>query len=215
LKRFIPLGIRVIMIGLFAIVLTIPIACSSHPKDQKKSAHKKHTHKDGNDKHVHSSPNSETAKYVCPMGCEKDKTYSTPGKCPVCKMNLVKSQVGAHSDHDPKHGGQFFMAPDKFHHLEGVMANPREFRLYFYNNFNKPILAKPFVSSTKVEAEKVDKEGREMGNARKLAVEIGKEGKYLSASIPKDLLLPLYFTVWIQFQDREEPDLFNFTFKKK
>lgn len=26
--------------------------------------------------------------YVCPMGCEKDKAYPAPGKCPVCGMDL-------------------------------------------------------------------------------------------------------------------------------
>jgi hypothetical protein len=26
--------------------------------------------------------------YYCPMHCEGDKTYSAPGKCPVCEMNL-------------------------------------------------------------------------------------------------------------------------------
>lgn len=26
--------------------------------------------------------------YICPMGCEGDKTYPQPGNCPVCKMKL-------------------------------------------------------------------------------------------------------------------------------
>lgn len=28
--------------------------------------------------------------YQCPMKCEGDKTYDSPGICPVCKMDLVK-----------------------------------------------------------------------------------------------------------------------------
>ena len=28
-------------------------------------------------------------KYGCSMGCEGTKTYSKPGKCPVCGMKLV------------------------------------------------------------------------------------------------------------------------------
>lgn len=28
--------------------------------------------------------------YKCPMECEGDKTYDSPGTCPVCKMDLVK-----------------------------------------------------------------------------------------------------------------------------
>jgi len=30
--------------------------------------------------------------YYCPMLCEGDKLYSTPGNCPVCGMHLVKEQ---------------------------------------------------------------------------------------------------------------------------
>ena len=28
--------------------------------------------------------------YVCPMDCEKGKTYGQPGKCPKCEMDLEK-----------------------------------------------------------------------------------------------------------------------------
>lgn len=31
-----------------------------------------------------------TPRYYCPMRCEGDKTYSAPGNCPVCGMNLVQ-----------------------------------------------------------------------------------------------------------------------------
>ena len=33
-----------------------------------------------------------TATYACPMKCEADKTYSKPGKCPECGMNLKESK---------------------------------------------------------------------------------------------------------------------------
>jgi hypothetical protein len=37
------------------------------------------------------TPATQTASaaYACPMDCEKGKTYSEVGKCPVCKMDLV------------------------------------------------------------------------------------------------------------------------------
>ncbi len=28
-------------------------------------------------------------KYQCPMKCEGNKMYNTPGNCPVCNMNLM------------------------------------------------------------------------------------------------------------------------------
>lgn len=37
----------------------------------------------------------EAAKvaYVCPMACEKGKTYDAAGKCPVCQMDLVDENL--------------------------------------------------------------------------------------------------------------------------
>lgn len=42
-----------------------------------------HEHKDG-------EAHDEKVAYVCPMDCEKGKTYDKPGKCPVCEMDLEK-----------------------------------------------------------------------------------------------------------------------------
>lgn len=43
--------------------------------------------------HGHSHQGNSTSNigkaYQCPMKCERDKTYDSPGKCPVCNMNLV------------------------------------------------------------------------------------------------------------------------------
>ena len=41
----------------------------------------------GNQKHGESSVNLSTV-YQCPMKCEGDKTYKTPGSCSVCNMYL-------------------------------------------------------------------------------------------------------------------------------
>lgn len=46
-----------------------------------KNEHEIHSHKT---EHLH----SEDTVYACPMRCEGDKTYSEPGRCPVCKMFL-------------------------------------------------------------------------------------------------------------------------------
>lgn len=54
-------------------------------------------------------------KYKCSMGCEGAKTYSEPGKCPVCGMKLVPVEEASaqepgdhakghdHGDHSHKH----------------------------------------------------------------------------------------------------------------
>ena len=43
-------------------------------------------------KHTHSGTTVRDTKhqYICPMGCEGNKGYDEPGRCPVCGMNLKK-----------------------------------------------------------------------------------------------------------------------------
>jgi hypothetical protein len=47
-----------------------------------------------------------TEVYQCPMDCEKGKTYSKPGNCPVCKMALKAKKPGekAADKHEHKEG---------------------------------------------------------------------------------------------------------------
>jgi hypothetical protein len=45
-------------------------------------------HPDKSRQYLHSG----VVKYKCPMGCEDDKTYDSPGNCPVCNMKLVPAR---------------------------------------------------------------------------------------------------------------------------
>jgi len=38
--------------------------------------------------------------YACPMKCEGEKTYDKPGKCPVCKMDLVAVSENDDEEHE-------------------------------------------------------------------------------------------------------------------
>jgi len=38
----------------------------------------------------HTSKDQQEIKYKCPMSCEGNKTYTQPGECPVCNMQLVR-----------------------------------------------------------------------------------------------------------------------------
>lgn len=43
---------------------------------------------------------SEEVAYACPMDCEKGKTYTEMGQCPVCEMDLVAVDNTATESHE-------------------------------------------------------------------------------------------------------------------
>ncbi len=65
-----------------------------------------------------------------------------------------------HSDHTPKHGGIFFMTPNKIHHIEGVYSKECGFQLYIYNEYTEPISVIGFQAIIKIiqkkEGEKIE-----------------------------------------------------------
>ena len=64
-----------------------------------------------------------------------------PGRCPDGSPMLAKRTLRPHGNHNPQHGGQFFMAPDNTHHLEGTLPSSRLFRLYLYDDYARPLPA--------------------------------------------------------------------------
>ncbi len=157
------------------------------------------------------APAGRLPVYVCAMDCERGKVYYKPGKCPVCKMDLLEPQ-SAHADHSPKHGGQFFMAPDRWHHIEGVVMAGRELHVYFYNNFTKPISAQLFLDGSFIEVVKLDADKREIGKPMRIAFDKVGDG-FLQATLPEEYSFPLGVNARIKFEGQEKPTLFNFTFE--
>ena len=138
--------------------------------------------------------------YICPMRCSRDRIFPENGNCPVCGMRLKRVEE-AHGNHDPRHGGLLFMAPDQWHHLEGVIVDG-EFRLYLYNDFVEPLAAAPFVDGATLELAGED-----------LPFRLDPSGEHLVVTLPtanKEEITP---RVKIRFPGRDESNSFDFAFQ--
>lgn len=134
--------------------------------------------------------------WTCPVHAEV--VQLEPGRCPQGGEELRRTRsIRPHEDHTPKHGGIFFMAPDNWHHLEGVYPEPGVFRVYLYDNYSRPLPATA-ASGRAVIKEEVGEGGvpREL-----VAVPLAPsaDGRYLEAKVGP-LPLPAEITAKVTFQ---------------
>jgi hypothetical protein len=127
-----------------------------------------------------------------------------PRRCADGKPAVERRIVRAHGDHNPRHGGAFFMATDKWHHVEGTYPREGLFRLYMYDNFTQPLDMKGIVGRVFL---------REDGN-RELdvtALKLSADGKTLEAAV-KGGPLPFKVSAKIKFKPQVPEDRFDFVF---
>ncbi|MBK8270639.1 MAG: hypothetical protein IPK83_20980 [Planctomycetes bacterium] len=141
--------------------------------------------------------------FACPMKCEGEKTYPAAGKCPKCGMAIT--QLKSHADHDAKHGGTFFMAPDNKHHLEGTISAKKEFRIYFYDEYTKPIEPGKFTAEGTAWTS-----GKDVDKPLKMTV--GPKKEFLTGQVDEAIAFPIRVKLFIDFKDKEKPQVFDFEF---
>jgi hypothetical protein len=61
--------------------------------DETNMEHGKYHHNDEKEnEHYEKHAAEGDANYQCPMECEGEKVYDSPGQCPVCKMDLEEEK---------------------------------------------------------------------------------------------------------------------------
>ena len=132
-----------------------------------------------------------------------------PGKCSDGSVRKLVTELRAHGDHNPRHGGQFFMAQDKWHHLEGTYPSAGLFRMFFFDNFTKPISPKSIAGRVVFEDN-----GNETAS---FALSLSRNGQALEAQIKGDTAqlsaqAPLKLAAKIKFDDKTPEQRFDFAF---
>jgi hypothetical protein len=140
------------------------------------------------------APTTRELQWFCPDNPEI--LSALPGSCPDGAAMEIRTIPMAHGDHNPKHGGVLFMAPNGYNHLEGTLDEEGNFRLYLYNDFTKPIDATPFEA-----------------NVDAVALEPVAGGEYLRASLDPPKTYPSEHVVHVTFPGGEaDTSRFDFIF---
>jgi Heavy metal binding domain len=135
-----------------------------------------------------------------------------PGVCADGRPRLAARERRAHGDHNPRHGGQFFMASDNFHHLEGTYPREGVFRVYFYDDFTRPLgrtKTAAFVARA-VTREIFDPATKAYKDVETVPLTLSKDGRYFEARLPT--ALPAQITAKVKFKADEAEHRFDFSF---
>ena len=121
----------------------------------------------------------------------------------------LPAEAGTHGDHDPKHGGTFFMALDNEHHLEGILLSPGIFGVYLYDAYTQPLgRAELHQASGTVQWGDFD-------GARETPLAVNDVEQRLEAEFGQEVQFPVTLTLLLRLPGMApdvRPELFTFPF---
>ena len=123
---------------------------------------------------------------------------------------VVDGAPGAHMDHSPRHGGIVFMAPDSFHHIEGIYPEKGIFRLYASDNYREAVDVSTWSGCVVLE-EEYDEETDEFTEVVAFDLVPSPDGAFLEAAVG-DLPVPAEITAKVVFVADFPDERFDFIF---
>ena len=140
--------------------------------------------------------------WTCPGS---DKAETAPGTCANGAPMVKKYAPRPHGNHNPQHGGQFFMASDNWHHLEGTYLPSGVFRMHLYDDYTKPL---PIAQVRNISGAVVVKDPR---SGEEKTISLTRSGQYLQGTIGK-LPFPAVMYAKVKFKPDAPDNRFDFTF---
>jgi hypothetical protein len=118
-----------------------------------------------------------------------------------------------HGNHNPQRGGQFFMAPDNWHHLEGTYPRQGLFRLFVYDDYARALDpdAMRAIQGRVVTREVFDPATRQTREITAFPLRLSSDGGSLEARL-NDVGMPAEVTAKVRFAAAGPEYRFDFTF---
>jgi hypothetical protein len=136
-----------------------------------------------------------------------------PGTCPDGTPTVQRRTLRPHGNHNPQHGGQFFMAADNWHHVEGTYPRAGVFRLYVYDDYARPLAAADLrkVVARVVTNERYDAKTRTSTDVTAFPLRPSRDAAYLEARV-SGVSFPAAMTAKIKLRADKPEYRFDFTF---
>lgn len=116
------------------------------------------------------------------------------------------SRARPHMDHNPKHGGVFFMASNRQYHLEGVYLGSGAVKIYLYDEYTRPIPAAQIQGTVEL---------RNEPGAKPVPLKLADDGTLVAELPPRPF--PLVVDAFLRFpgkagEPEPDPDVFTLEF---